>query len=86
MRPTFEFHVSVAPLDAPPLEIFLKPAERTNAVVLAFYADLVGESVSLMLQHGHSVESLLQRWKPGSLELCAVKHIDSLNALRALAP
>lgn len=57
-----------------PLEIWLKPRKgpgRTGTA-LATQADGVGESLSLFLQLGYSLDALYERYKQGSLERAAV--------------
>jgi hypothetical protein len=88
MGPTFAFHVAIGhyPGDPArkPLEIFIKPATGSNAVVLADHADIVGEALSLLLQRGDTPAQLRERFKPHSLARTAAGHMAALMDLAAL--
>lgn len=65
-----------------PLEVWLNPSRRTSKTggALVFFAQDEAESLSLHLQHGHSFPDLRERFKPGSLALCAIEHAWMLSA------
>ncbi len=70
--PEFRFHLSVGfwpegpgRLGAP-LEIFLKSGGQQGSM-LDELSDDIGELLSLALQHGHTLDALRRRFKPGSL-------------------
>lgn len=58
-----------------PLEIWLKPSNRTgkHGSTLHVLSEGIAEDLSLLLQHGHSIGGLYRRYKPGSLhrQVCA---------------
>lgn len=58
-----------------PLEIWLKPSNRTGRHGSTFdvISEGIAEDLSLLLQHGHSIGGLYRRFKPGSLhrQVCA---------------
>lgn len=67
--------VGFHPTDGAPLEIFLRPSKRAarQGSVLHRYAEDIGEMLSLLLQHGHTLEQLAARFKVGTLALFAVR-------------
>jgi hypothetical protein len=58
-----------------PLEIFLTPSRRAGrtGAAIHFCAGDIAETLSLLLQHGHSFASLRSRFKPGSLARVTVE-------------
>ena len=62
----------------PPVrEIFIRPSRSTGKTgsFAAMYADDVGECLSLLLQHGHTLEQLVARFKPGTLAHAAARAV-----------
>lgn len=66
----------------PPLEIFLTPSRRAGrtGAAMYFYAGDIGECLSLHLQHGHTLASLRDRFKPGSLARAVAEFAWALSA------
>lgn len=74
----FGFYVDVGydasgPNANKPLELFLRIRGAVRGSPLGMYADSAGESLSLLLQHGHTFAQLHGRYKPGSLERGALE-------------
>lgn len=60
-----------------PLEVFLVAGKTGSALNLA--AHDVAEMLSLLLQHGYSIEELQTRFKPGSLATFALAAMDEID-------
>lgn len=80
-RPIY-IRVGFDPADGALLEIFLKPSRSSgkHGSLLHRYAEDVGEMLSLLLQHGHTLDQLAARFKTGSLALAAVLRARAIAA------
>lgn len=76
------FYVDVGfdPADGAALEIFLRARRGKNGTLLSFIGDDLGEMLSLLLQHGHSLDELEARFKPASLAGFAIAQAQMLAA------
>lgn len=66
---------------APPLprEIFLRGGGRTGSHIDMQLDDL-GECLSLLLQHGHTTDELVRRFKPDSLAWAVLHKVAEITA------
>lgn len=76
------FYVDVGfdPSTGAALEIFLRGRKGKNGTLLSFIGDDIGEMLSLLLQHGYTLDRLAERFKPASLAGFAVATAQALTA------